>query len=174
MSDRYPSPPSTIRDGEGRPIQIEVVADVDRWTEPLVRMYDRFDPEDRAQGIPPTGEGAIRDWLERILPSSTNVIARDGDRVVGHATLVPDPPEERAAPSRWELAIFVEGAYQQSGIGRSLLEHLLGAARDAGIDRIWLTVERWNEPAIRLYRSVGFENLESERFEREMELVFDA
>ncbi len=156
----YGAPPRTFTDGEGREIEVRrCEGDV----EPLVAMYRAFDPEDRAQGIPPTGESAIREWLESVLEDDCiNVVAVHGGDVVGHAMLVPD----RHGAS--ELAIFVIRAYQESGIGTVLIEALLGAGRREGVDRIWLTVERWNAPAIALYRKVGFEASEPGGFELEM------
>ncbi|MFB6074735.1 MAG: N-acetyltransferase family protein [Haloarculaceae archaeon] len=159
--DDFPSPPRTVTDGEGREITVERAdaADLER----LVEMYRAFDPADRAQGIPPVRESAIRQWLDTLLDAeSVNVLARNGDRVVGHATLVPDNTEE------YELAIFVLADYQGAGIGTALIKTLLGAGAADGIEHVWLTVERWNDPAIALYRSVGFETTSSESFELEM------
>ncbi|ACV11150.1 GCN5-related N-acetyltransferase [Halorhabdus utahensis DSM 12940] len=160
ISGPFPTPPHRFIDGIGREIVVRV-ADDDR--EALVEMYKAFDSEDRAQGIPPVGEESIRRWLERVFePDCLNTIAwHDGD-AVGHAMLVPD--EEGAS----ELAIFVLGSHQSAGIGTELLQTLLGYGKDSGIDRVWLTVERWNEPAIGLYQKVGFEIRNTESFELEM------
>ncbi|GAB3023065.1 GNAT family N-acetyltransferase [Natronobiforma cellulositropha] len=171
-SGPFPAPPATITDREGRPIEIRPLADGDR--EPLVDLYVRFDPVDRAQGIPPTGEERIRTWLEPILADGKNVVACHDGAVVGHATLVPDVEDPAAVDDprevAWELAIFVLQAYQRAGIGTRLLEHLLGHAGEQGIDRVWLTVERWNAPAIALYERVGFEVCGAESFEQEMSI----
>lgn len=156
----YEAPPRSFTDGAGRGIEIRRYAgDV----EPVVAMYRSFDPEDRAQGIPPTGEAAIREWLDSVLADDCiNVVAAHDGAVVGHAMLVPD----RHGAS--ELAIFVLAEYQDAGIGTALVEALLGAGRREGVDRIWLTVERWNAPAIALYRKVGFEPSDPGGFELEM------
>jgi ribosomal protein S18 acetylase RimI-like enzyme len=128
-------------------------------------MYLDFDPADRAQGIPPVEEESIREWLDVILTrDSLNVVAWHGDRAVGHATLVPD---ETGA---YELAIFVLDSYQGAHVGTELVRSLLGVARAEGVADVWLTVERWNDPAIRLYRSVGFEVTDSQSFEMEMRI----
>lgn len=161
----YDPPPRSFTDAKGREIQIHDYGEgpVEDEYEALVKMYVAFDPEDRAQGIPPTGEGRVRAWLDAILcPNCVNVVAWDGESAVGHATLVPD------GGSAYELAIFVLSAYQDAGIGTHLIESLLGAGRAAGIDRVWLTVERWNNPAVNLYRKVGFEAAGVESFELEM------
>ena len=169
MTDRYPEetaeefprPPATVSDREDREIRIRVAESDD--VEPLVEMYRDFDPEDRAQGIPPVREEPIRNWLDNLLDADClNLVALHDEQPVGHATLVPDVDDS------YELAIFVLHTYQGVGIGTELLERLLGYAQEEGIERVWLSVERWNDPAIALYKKVGFEMSSSESFELEM------
>lgn len=172
-SGPFPSPPTRFEDRDGRPIEIVGLESFDGEAfDAVVEMYTKFSPEDRAQGIPPTGEDRIRDWLEAIGDASVNVVARHDGDVIGHATLVPDTDDPSAIDDRgdieWELAIFVLQAYQRAGIGTLLLEGLLGHAAEVGIERVWLTVERWNDPAIALYERVGFEATGTESFEQEM------
>ncbi len=164
---QFPAPPREFVDREQRSVRVLGVGphvDRDRATEMLVEMYDAFDPADRAQGIPPTGESAIRDWLGRVLEEDCEnvvAVARESDAAVGHVTLVPDGDEH-------ELAIFVIQSHQDAGIGTELLRTALGhgAARD--VDRVWLTVERWNSQAVSLYQKMGFETSDSGSFELEM------
>ncbi|WP_226004244.1 GNAT family N-acetyltransferase [Natrinema salinisoli] len=177
-SGPFPSPPTTVEDKEGRSIEIRAPETFTGETlDAVVEMYTEFDPTDRAQGIPPTGEERIRTWLETIGDDSVNVVARDGDDVIAHAMLVPDTDDLSAIEHRsdieWELAIFVLQAYQRAGIGTTLLENLLGHASDIGIDHVWLTVERWNNPAIALYERVGFESTGTESFEQEMAILLE-
>ena len=160
----FPSPPRSVVDDEGREVRFCRLRGDDR----LAEMYAEFSPEDRAQGIPPASETAIRSWLEELRhPECLNLVAVH-DALVGHATLVPD------GDGGFELAIFVCRAYQHAGVGTALLETTLGAARRAGIDRIWLTVERWNDPALALYERVGFEPVDTEQFELTMALRLSA
>ncbi|WP_181684780.1 GNAT family N-acetyltransferase [Halorhabdus salina] len=159
VSGPFPTPPHAFTDEDGRNIVVRVADD----REALVSMYEAFDPEDRAQGIPPVGEGSIRRWLDRVFEEEClNVIAWHGEDAVGHSMLVPD--DENA----YELAIFVLGSHQSAGIGTELLQTLLGHGKQQGIERVWLTVERWNDPAIGLYEKVGFEIRNTESFELEM------
>lgn len=165
--DALDPPPRSFEDREGRRIDIHGFGerDANAEYEALVEMYVAFDPADRAQGIPPTGEPAIRNWLDRILiDDAVNVVAWHSETAVGHATLVPD----RAGG--YELAIFVRSSHQEAGIGTELIEALLGAGQRGGVERVWLTVEPWNSAAIRLYEKVGFESTSTEGFEREMAL----
>ncbi len=156
----FPAPPATIEDRAGRTVELELATT--ETLDGLVEMYDAFDPAQRAQGIPPSDPERIKPWVATILDGGVHVIARHDQSVSGHAMLVPD------GGGAFELAIFVLQSYQGAGIGRQLLEHLLGAGEAASVERIWLTVERWNTPAMELYRSVGFETVRADRFDLEM------
>lgn len=159
--DGFPTPPRTFTDAEGRDIVIERVDD--SATDALWEMYLDFHPEDRAQGVPPSREDAIREWLENVVAEDClNVVAYHGDNAVGHAMLVPD------TTGAYELAIFVLREYQGALIGTELVRSLLGWGQEEGITRVWLSVERWNDPAVRLYEKVGFETTDSASFELEM------
>jgi ribosomal protein S18 acetylase RimI-like enzyme len=166
----FPAPPRTMTDREGRTVTLRAVGegedavDTESAREALFEMYEAFDPADRAQGLPPAGESRIRDWLDNVLDEGRyNVIASVEGEAAGHATLVPDVDS-------YELAIFVLQDYQQAGIGTALIETLLGHGADRGVERVWLTVERWNSAAVHLYEKVGFETCDSESFELEMAL----
>lgn len=157
----FPKPPAEIVDHEDREIAIRVL-DADE-AEDLVGMYLEFNPEDRAQGIPPVEEPQIRDWVDSVcIENGHSVVAWYDEDIVGHAMLVDD--DTGAA----ELAVFVLRDYQGARIGTALCETLLGHAQTLGLERIWLSVERWNEPAIRLYQNLGFQRTEQETLELEM------
>jgi len=162
-ADEFPRPPRTVSDREGRDVDILSAGAADH--DDVLEMYLSFDPADRAQGIPPAREDAIEDWLDTILGEDTlNVVAVHEDSVVGHATLVPDRHGEH------ELAIFVLQPFQGAGIGTNLVETLLGLGQSKGLEKVWLTVERWNDAAVALYQKVGFETTEAESFEIEMSI----
>jgi ribosomal protein S18 acetylase RimI-like enzyme len=163
VDDDFPAPPRDVTDAEGRTIHLREGVSEDR--EAVVSMYREFDPADRAQGIPPTEEERIREWLDRINSAgSLTILAEHEGDVVGHGMLVPDEQEG------YELALFVLQEYQGAGIGTALLRTLLGLGRERGVERVWLSVERWNDPAITVYQKVGFEQTGSASFEIEMEM----
>ena len=160
-----PTPPREFTDDEGRQIELRQASDD---VEALVEMYLDFDPEDRAQGIPPTKEADIREWLAVVTSDEgLNVIAWHGNSAVGHVMLVADQEDG------YELAIFVLQAYQGASIGTELLRTALGGAAESGVERVWLSVERWNRPAISLYRKIGFETSGDDHFEKMMKLRLD-
>ena len=158
-------PPRSFTDAAARTIDVIAYHDgpIEAEREALVAMYTNFDSADRAQGVPPIREPAVRDWLDALLTEdAVNVLAWHDEFVAGHATLVPDND------GTYELAIFVHHQYQGAGIGSRLIRHLLGEGTRRGVKRVWLTVERWNTPAVNLYRDVGFETTNAESFELEM------
>lgn len=164
----FEEPPVSFRDRREREIEIRGYEPAAAVPEPLVEMYDRFDPADRAQGIPPSGERRIREWLGDLFADGFSVIAWHGERVAGHATLVPEGDPDEPADGDYELAIFVHQDYQGAGVGKRLLRALLGFGAAHGVRRVWLTVERWNRPAIGLYEDVGFEVTDAGTFDHEM------
>ena len=163
VSGPFEVPPIEFVDREERTIEIRPYDGSEAEFDALVEMYTEFDPSDRAQGIPPGRESRVQTWLESILADDClNVIAWDDGTAAGHSTLVPDGEED------YELAIFVLQPYQEAGIGTHLIESLLGYGAANDIYKVWLTVERWNHPAVALYKKVGFETTGAESFELEM------
>lgn len=160
-SGPFPKPPVEVTDREDRLVMIRAYEPEDY--ERLVAMYVDFDPADRAQSIPPIGEERVRKWVDHLLEGeSLNVVAVSEGDVVGHATLVEDDD------GAYELAIFVHQDFQGAGIGTTLLRTVLGYGEANGVEKVWLTVERWNRPAVGLYEKVGFVKTEDESFELEM------
>ncbi len=145
------SPPLTITDGTGRKIHIRPARD-DEF-DALVAMYEAFDSSHRAQGIPPLDSRAIEQWLDGLL-TGPDVIALHDGRVVGHVSFVPEDSDSH------ELAIFVHQEYQGAGIGTHLLSAGLDHAATNGVGHVWLTVERRNRRAKRLYRRGGFSTVD--------------
>jgi len=51
--------------------------------------------------------------------------------------------------------LFVRPAFRSRGIGRALLRRLARHCIDEGLTRLEWSVLDWNEPALRVYRSIG-------------------
>ena len=57
------------------------------------------------------------------------------------------------------LNISIAKAHQGRGLGRSLLQHLMQIARSHGAAHLFLEVRPSNQAAIRLYESIGFNEM---------------
>jgi ribosomal-protein-alanine N-acetyltransferase len=80
------------------------------------------------------------------------VAARVGDTLVGYAGIA---RLGRTPPFEFEIhTIGVDPDYQRHGIGRGMMDRLLDFAGAGSV--VYLEVRTDNEPAIALYRSLGF------------------
>ena len=98
-------------------------------------------------------------------------VAEDAGQLVGRLSLARDP--HPASHHVADLGILVAASHRGRGIGRALLEQAVAWARDAGVSKIELHVFPWNEPALRLYESFGFERegLRRRHYRRDGEVV---
>jgi ribosomal protein S18 acetylase RimI-like enzyme len=84
----------------------------------------------------------------------THLLAFEGGRLAGHVTVQREQhPVTRHVGS---LAIAVAAGARRRGIGRRLMEEAIAWSRDAGVEKLVLSVYPHNEAAISLYRSFGF------------------
>lgn len=144
---RPTDPPLRFTDDRGRSVLIRPYSDDD--FDNLVEMYDDFDSGLRAQGVPPIGTQAIREWLDD-LAEGVNAVAIVDNRPIGQVSFVPD------GTGRHELAIFVHQDYQKAGIGSQLLAVGMGHAGQQDVEYVWLSVERNKGHLLRLYSRAGF------------------
>ena len=137
-----------FRDAAARLIEIRAWEPGD-WTA-LTALYDAFfAPGDRLCALPPLNAPQRASWLEELIARGPNLVARAGNRIVGHAALV--AYDGRASH---ELVLFIHPDYRQAGIGAALLDAVLQIAPREGVVRIWLTADR--ECSAVLYERRGF------------------
>jgi len=82
-------------------------------------------------------------------------VAEDGEQIVGRLSLARD--RHPASGHVADLGLMVAASHRRRGIGRAFLEQAVVWAGDVGVRKLELHVFPWNEPAIRLYESFGFE-----------------
>ena len=105
----------------------------------------------RAAFQPCFGEAWTRSQCAGILPMAgvSLTIAEDDDAAVGFSLV-------RCVVDEAELLLIaVEPRRQQGGVGQSLLDEFIAAARARGAVRLHLEVRDGN-PAVGLYRAAGF------------------
>ncbi len=97
------------------------------------------------------------DWArfdEVHRPDGRFVALRDG-RVVGWTALSPYSKRDVYSGVAW-ARVYVAAAARGQGVGRALLEHLIGEAGNLGIWALEAGVIRENGPSLALHRRVGF------------------
>ena len=94
-------------------------------------------------------------WSEKTFASN------QGERYLNYRLLVGDVMAAFAITQVVldEATLFniaVDPAWQRKGLGRQLLEHLIGELEKRGVLTLWLEVRASNTAAIALYESLGF------------------
>jgi RimJ/RimL family protein N-acetyltransferase len=119
--------------------------------ERLLEFYANYPKRHRSLSLPPLTRGQVETWLERLVARGRNLVAFDGEDVVGHVAYSP----------RWgsdaELVVFVAAAHQNRGLGTELCRQAMAYAADDGVSSISLLVDHANGRAIHVYRSLGFD-----------------
>ncbi len=88
-------------------------------------------------------------------PDAAVYVAEDEGSIVARLSLARDvhPASRHVA----DLGLMVAASHRRRGIGRALLEQAVVWAGSTGVLKLELHVFPWNEPAIALYESFGFE-----------------
>jgi RimJ/RimL family protein N-acetyltransferase len=126
----------------------------------LVRLAEAVAGEEGRWILATEGWRSVSDerrYLKTVLrhPDAVVLVAEEDGRVVGRLSLSRDPhPASRHVA---DVGLMVSSEHRRKGIGRSLLEGAVEWARRSEISKLELHVFPWNEPALRLYESFGFE-----------------
>src|SRR6185295_2228243 len=100
-------------------------------------------------------------------PGQIILVAEAAGRVVGWLELTPGA-SSRTAHRGW-VVLAVAADHRRRGIGRALMEHLHAwGARHPTLEQVALRCAASNEPAVALYRSLGY--VEEGRFTRGLKL----
>lgn len=105
----------------------------------------------QAVGTPATLEAA----LFGPRPAAEALIAERGGRAVGFALFFTTFSTFLCKPGLYLEDVFVEPAHRGAGIGKALLAHLAGLARERDCGRFEWRVLDWNALSIRFYESLG-------------------
>lgn len=104
-------------------------------------------------------------------PDAAVFAAEDETRIVGRLSLARDthPASRHVA----DVGLMVAESHRRQGVGTMLLDQSVAWARSSAISKLELHVFPWNEPALRLYESFGFqrEGLRRRHYERGGEFV---
>ena len=102
-------------------------------------------------------DDAVREKIHDLNVDDRGIylVAEHTGTVVGHAFL--ESLLLKATSHVVRLTVVVHERFQRQGVGRALMNDLLGWARsNPRVEKVELQVRASNEPAIALYRSLGF------------------
>lgn len=87
-------------------------------------------------------------------PNGVTFVATESDRFVGLAAGFPEEDEPDAVHL---VSMWVDPSIRRTGVGRALIDAVVGWARERGARSVHLWVADGNDAATSLYRSCGFE-----------------
>ena len=93
--------------------------------------------------------------LRRYPHAAVFVAEREDGTLVGRLSVGRDP--HPASTHVADVGLMVAVGARRQGVGRALLQAAVDWARAAGVRKLELHVFPWNEAAIKLYESFGFE-----------------
>lgn len=88
-------------------------------------------------------------------PAAETVIAERGGQPVGFALFFANFSTWTGRRGLYLEDLYVTPAARGAGVGKALLIHLAGIARDRGWARFEWSVLDWNTPAVEFYRAMG-------------------
>lgn len=105
-------------------------------------------------------EAGVRESLFRTPGAPEVVFACEGAEPQGFALFFHNFSTFLGRRGLYLEDLYVRPEARGRGIGKRLLRHLAGVARERGCGRLEWAVLRWNEPAIGFYRGLGARALE--------------
>lgn len=96
-----------------------------------------------------------RQWMAARGPRHPVVVATTDGQVVGWGSLNAFNPRP-AYDTVVDLSVYVERAWRGRGVGKALLQHVLGLARRIGYHKMVLATFPYNDAGLALYRRMGF------------------
>lgn len=100
-----------------------------------------------------------KDYFERKIKDEEIFIAKAENEIVGYVIFKIDEKDYQSMRYRKQLsieAICVDENYRGKGIGTALLKYIKKVAKEKGCTDLYLTVNKENEKAIKLYEKFGF------------------
>ena len=90
--------------------------------------------------------------LEVLLQNGNfGIVALSGGKIAAYVGIISAPPESDITN------VATHPDFRRMGLGEAVLKALMTEAGKRGIEKIFLEVRRSNEPAISLYKKLGFE-----------------
>jgi len=105
-------------------------------------------------------EPMLAEALFGVPPAAEAVIAERDGQAVGFALFFANFSTWTGRRGLYLEDLYVTPAARGAGVGKALLIHLAGIARDRGWARFEWSVLDWNTPAVEFYRAMGAQAME--------------
>jgi RimJ/RimL family protein N-acetyltransferase len=150
-AERYPQ---TLTLKAGSKVEIRLMSPEDR---DAVLAFARSLPEEDLLflRVDLTDEAVVDDWVKSLATGhSTSLVAYDGGRLVGYATVhrTPAPWTRRVG----EIRVNVGPSHRGEGLGRNLTGQIFDVARELGLKKLMASMTIDQHGAQAAFRRLGF------------------
>jgi len=128
---------------------INVITEI--YNEAVLTTDASFDTE-------PKTEAEQRQWFESHGVKNPILVAEEDGGVVGWASLSEWSPRLAYADTA-EVSLYVKEEFQGRGIGKRLLESIMGEGEKAGLHTVVARITTGNKQSIHLHEQAGFERI---------------
>jgi len=111
--------------------------------------------------------GSVQSWADGLRLEAergrvpTTFVALEGDELLGSVTLTEHDMTTHLDLTPWLAGLYVKAQKRRQGIGTALVRHTVQAAREMGIQRLYL----YTESARGLYHKLGWQVIEEDFYE---------
>ncbi|MGH7818557.1 MAG: GNAT family N-acetyltransferase [Candidatus Binatia bacterium] len=137
-----------------------MVRATERDTALILRFIKSLAEYERASHKVTATEQDLRAHLFGSRSIADAAIAYADDEPAGFVVFFPTFSTFLGRPGLYVEDLFVEPRWRRHGLGRKLFAYVANLAATRGCHSVSWSVLRWNEPAIRFYRSLGAEPVE--------------
>ncbi|HXX87336.1 MAG TPA: GNAT family N-acetyltransferase [Candidatus Acidoferrum sp.] len=102
-------------------------------------------------------EEVTREGFDFYLRTGTTFVAEEEAKVVGYVASQTVPSLHGINKELWVAFIVVQKKFRRKKIGLALLAKLLSCAREAGVERVYSTINPNNPESLGLHRKAGFD-----------------
>lgn len=133
---------------------LDIAPAIDADAETIAAILGEIEEYYGGTNTPPPVE-QIRAALFGARPAATVLLARDGDDVVGMASVSFLWPAAGADSGLYLKELYVRDGHRRRGVARQLMDAVHAEARATGCSRVEWTADRENPPALELYEALG-------------------
>ena len=132
----------------------------ERWQEyKAIRIKALNDNPFAFDTSPEEEDFSDEEWEKKMKePNEFKVFAEDNGRLVGKMEVEWDT-RQKICHNAEVYGVYVDPKYRGQGLGKMLMEEVERVAKEHGITRLWLDVVVTQEPAMALYRKLGFREI---------------
>jgi len=102
-------------------------------------------------------EEVTREGFDFYLRTGTTFVAEEEAKVVGYVASQTVPSLHGINKELWVAFIVVQKKFRRKKIGLALLAKLLSCAREAGVERVYSTINPNNPESLELHQKAGFD-----------------